>query len=101
MLHILSLVSGLAGSIQRSRLRERVALTHARSEGQVLGRFRDSPIAAVIVDDAGRRYCYAGVMPSKASGQYELEKLAPEEWIVSPGLVYRREIIIAGSEGLH
>lgn len=71
------------------RRRDRFILTRVHNDGPTLGCFCDLPISSLVVDEAGHCYRFVGIMPRRASGAYELDKLAPEEWIVSPGLIYR------------
>ncbi len=78
------------GPVWRRR-RDRFILTGVHHDGPSLGRFCDAPISALVVDEGGHVYRYVGIMPCKASGAYELDKLAPEEWIVPPGLIYLRQ----------
>jgi hypothetical protein len=65
-------------------------------DGTVIGAFQGRPIPAVVIDSGGRRYEFAGLMPRNGTGEYDLSALARDEWIVEPGLIYRR--IDDGSE---
>jgi len=64
-------------------------LVEPHADGPVVGYYGGRPIPAAVVDYFGRRYSYAGVAPRRRSGQYDVEALAPGEWIIEPGLVYR------------
>ncbi|MFO1057752.1 MAG: hypothetical protein U1E53_12395 [Dongiaceae bacterium] len=64
-------------------------LDEPQPEGPVIGSYAGAAIAATVVDLKGRRYRFAGVMPRRAEGCYDLGALAEGEWIVEPGLIYR------------
>jgi hypothetical protein len=66
-------------------------LIDPRPAGPALGAFQGQPIAAAVIDRDARRYVFAGIMPRTRSGQYDLAVLRPGEWIVEPGLIYRRD----------
>ncbi|HUL07916.1 MAG TPA: hypothetical protein VLV76_16470 [Candidatus Acidoferrum sp.] len=64
-------------------------LVEPRADGPLVGYLAGNPIRAAVIDHWGRRYSYAGVAPRRRSGQYDVEALGPDEWIIEPGLVYR------------
>src|SRR5689334_2587458 len=66
-------------------------LIDPRPAGPALGAFQGQPIAAAVIDRDARHYVFAGIMPRTRSGQYDLAALRPGEWIVEPGLIYRRD----------
>ena len=55
-----------------------------------MGFYADQEIPELIVDEFGRRFVYAGVAPRKFNGVFDVDALATGEFIVRPGLVYRR-----------
>ena len=67
---------------------KRVLHKDLRAEGSVVGYIGDQPIPEAVVDEAGRRYSFAGVAPRRADGSYDAKSLREGEWIVEPGLVY-------------
>lgn len=69
---------------------ERYRLIEPRPDGPVLGFYGGRPIAAAVVDYFGRRYVYAGVAAHDRLGRLDACRLRPGEWLVEPGLVYRR-----------
>ena len=75
--------------LSTSRPVEYFILVEPHADGPVVGYYAGRPISAAVVDYSGRRYSYAGVAPRRRSGQYDVEALAPGEWIIEPGLVYR------------
>ena len=64
-------------------------LVEPRPDGALLGYYAGRPIPEAVIDHFGRRYSYVGVASRRHSGQYDVEALAPGEWIIEPGLVYR------------
>jgi hypothetical protein len=54
----------------------------------VVGYIDDQPIPEAVVDNAGRRYSFAGIAPRRPDGSYDIRSLHRGEWIVEPGLVY-------------
>ncbi|WP_151115182.1 hypothetical protein [Hypericibacter adhaerens] len=60
-----------------------------RPDGPIIGFFKETPIAAAVLDYFGRRFTYDGVAPHRRDGSYDVKALRPGEWIVEPGLVYR------------
>jgi hypothetical protein len=69
-----------------------LVLIGPQADGPVLGFYAGHPIAAAVVDDSGRRYVYAGVVPRRHTGRYDFTALGPDEWVVDPGLIYARAI---------
>jgi hypothetical protein len=69
---------------------EYFTLIEPRADGPVLGFFGDDPIPSAVVDCFGHRYVYSGLAPRLQNGRYNVIRLSPGEWIVEPGLVYRR-----------
>lgn len=63
-------------------------LANVSAHGPVVGHLAGAPIRDAVVDEDGRRYRFAGVMPRRATGRYAVEALRPGEWIVEPGLIY-------------
>jgi len=63
----------------------------ARPVGQSIGYYANNEISSLIVDDLGQRYTYVGVAPRKWNGRFDVDALRPCEFILLPGLVYRRE----------
>lgn len=59
------------------------------ADGAVVGYFADVPIFETLMDTAGERYHYVGLVPRLFDGRYDVGSLAPGEWIVEPGLIYR------------
>jgi len=70
---------------------EYLILTDPKADGPVIGTYDGHPIAAAVRDCFGRRFTYAGVATRLSSGRYDVTALAPGEWFVQPGLVYRIE----------
>ena len=58
------------------------------SEGQPIGYLGGQPIPGTVVDTQGQHYCYAGLAPRRSDGEIDIAALRPDEWIVSPGLIY-------------
>lgn len=57
--------------------------------GVVAGYLAGRPILATVRDSAGTCYGYVGLAARLPDGRYDIESLAPDEWIVEPGLIYR------------
>lgn len=57
--------------------------------GRSVGTYAGQDIPETIVDEFGRHFAYVGVAPRKWNGHYDGNALAPGEFIVPPGLVYR------------
>lgn len=66
-------------------------LMEPRPDGPVVGYLDGRPIPTAVIDCWGRHYSYAGVASRRRSGQYDVDSLAPGEWIMDPGLVYRQD----------
>ena len=64
-------------------------LVEPRPDGPLVGYYAGRPIPEAVIDYFGRRYGYVGVASRRRGGQYNVEALAPGEWIIEPGLVYR------------
>jgi hypothetical protein len=58
------------------------------SEGPIIGYLNEQPVPSTVVDRAGHTYRYAGLIPRRPDGGFEVRSLQPGEWIVKPGLVY-------------
>lgn len=58
----------------------------------VIGYLGDRPIFSKVVDSSGTRYRYVGLASRLPGGRYDVQSLAPGEWIVEPGLVYSSEL---------
>jgi len=65
-------------------------LSDIRDEGPILGYYAGRAIPAAVIDESGRRYLYAGIAPRRFDGRPDVEALRRGEWLVQPGLVYRR-----------
>jgi hypothetical protein len=59
-----------------------------QADGPVIGFYAGQPIAASVVDCFGRRFAYRGAASRRRDGRYDCKALAPDEWLVEPGLVY-------------
>ena len=68
-------------------------MVEPRPSGPTIGYLAETPIAETVIDRFGRHFLFAGVTPHKPNDQYDAELLAPGEFIVSPGLIYRLEKI--------
>ena len=64
-------------------------LQDPRADGPSLGSYAGHPIPAMVVDEYGTRYAYAGVAPRLRDGRYDVDAVGKDEWLVEPGLVYR------------
>lgn len=60
-----------------------------RPSGPVIAYFDGSPIAESVVDAAGRRYVFAGIVPRGRDGAADPAALRPGEFVATPGLIYR------------
>lgn len=58
--------------------------------GQCMGSYAGHVIREAVVD-GGQRYIYAGIAPRCQDGSIDVDALAPGEFIVPPGLIYRLE----------
>jgi hypothetical protein len=70
-------------------------LVGPQPDGPIIGSYAGSAIPDAVVDLDGRRYRFAGVMPRRPGGAYDVAALAEGEWIVEPGLIDRWEGIDA------
>jgi len=61
--------------------------------GRSIGVYANKRISEVIIDPLGQRYVYAGIVPRQWDGKFDLDALKAGEFIVQPGLIYRREQI--------
>ena len=80
----------LAGHVDPKPI-EYFIVHEARPVGPSMGRYADKEIPSSIIDALGRRYAYAGVAPRKWNGQFDVDALRAGEFILLPGLIYRRE----------
>jgi hypothetical protein len=71
-------------------------LVEPRADGPVIGTYNDQPIPAAVRDAFGRRYTYVGAASRLRDGRFDVKTLAPGEWFVRPGLVYRFEASESG-----
>ncbi|RWE84386.1 MAG: hypothetical protein EOS81_30890 [Mesorhizobium sp.] len=55
------------------------------AETCICGYIAGLPIFETVVDSSGERYCYVGLVPRLSDGRYDVNSLAPGEWIVEPG----------------
>jgi hypothetical protein len=70
---------------------EYYVLAHVEPHGPVLGYLDGKAVWAWVRDQWDRAYRYVGLVPRRADGSFNLGLLAPEEWIVEPGLIYALE----------
>jgi hypothetical protein len=70
---------------------EYLILTDPKPDGPIVGYYGGCPIAAAVVDYFGRRYVYAGIASRRRNGQYDIDALGHGDWLVEPGLIYRRD----------
>jgi hypothetical protein len=61
------------------------------SDGPIIGHLAGQPIRETVTDASGALYRYVGVARRDPCGRLDVETLRQGEWIVHPGLVYRRE----------
>ena len=66
-------------------------LVEPRADGPVIGTYDDHPIPTAVRDAFGQRYTYVGVASRLRDGRFDVKSLAPGEWFVPSGLVYRME----------
>lgn len=59
-------------------------------KGPVIGQYENRPIYEYLVYSDGRVIEFAHVARAERDGQFRLSKLADDECLVSPGLVYRQ-----------
>ncbi|HWA42210.1 MAG TPA: hypothetical protein VHA10_03300 [Hypericibacter adhaerens] len=60
-------------------------------DGPVIGFYGEQPIAAAILDHAGRRLVFHGIAPLRRDGGYDVTLLRAGEFVIEPGFVYRLE----------
>ena len=65
-------------------------LNGATPSGLTIGKLGDSAISEFVTDQFGHRYRYVGLASRTWSGEINVEALRPGEFILPPGLVYRR-----------
>jgi hypothetical protein len=65
-------------------------LHNVKPIGPSMGFYADREIPESVLDELGRRFVYARVAPRKWNGVFDVEALAAGEFIVPPGLIYRR-----------
>ena len=73
---------------ERNRYADLRVVVEPQADGPVIGFYAGQPIAASVVDCFGRHFVYRGAASRRRDGQYDFKVLAPEEWLVEPGLVY-------------
>jgi hypothetical protein len=61
-----------------------------RSNGKLLGTFGGCDISEFVLDQFGHRYEYVGLASRRWNGNFDGEVLRAGEFIVEPGLVYKR-----------
>jgi hypothetical protein len=66
-------------------------LVEPHPDGPILGSYAGHPIAEGMIDGYGARYTFVGIAPRLRGGSYDSEALLPGEWLVEPGLVYRKK----------
>jgi hypothetical protein len=64
-------------------------LHEVKPVGPILGFLADREIFEAVVDQFGRMFRFAGVVSRKANGDIDENTLAPGEFILRPGLIYR------------
>jgi hypothetical protein len=57
-------------------------------DGPIGGFLDGHPISAAVIDKVGHRYSFAGVLPRRPDGNYDVGTLRKGEWVVDPGLIY-------------
>ena len=70
---------------------EYYVLPHVSTAGPILGYLAGRPILACVQDQFGKRYRFAGLVPRRPDGTFNVKMLQPGEWIVEPGFVYASE----------
>jgi hypothetical protein len=70
---------------------ENYLLSDTHADGPMLGYCAGQPIWEAVVDGFGRRYVYAGVAVYRRDGGVDLAALGRGEWLLKPGLIYRRD----------
>lgn len=67
------------------------SLVHgAKPAGRTIGEFAGQKITEAVCDDFGHVLTYAGVAPRRLDGEFDIDALRPGEFIVKPGLIYKR-----------
>ncbi len=59
--------------------------------GRCMGRYAGREIREAVIDAKGMGYIYAGIAPRCLDERIHADALAPGEFIVPPGLIYRIE----------
>jgi hypothetical protein len=80
----------MRGTIVLDRPIEYSILHNVKPIGPSVGFYADREIPESVVDEFGQRFVYAGVAPRKCNGVFDVDALATGEFIVRPGLIYRR-----------
>lgn len=80
----------MRGTIVQDRPIEYSMLHDVKPIGPSMGFYAGREIPESVVDQFGRRFVYAGVAPRKWNGVFDVDALAAGEFIVRPGLIYRR-----------
>ncbi len=78
-------------SSPRGRLIEYFMLHDAKPAGQSVGIYANREISESVVDDFGQRYVFAGIAPRRWNGDFDVDALRTGEFILKPGIIYRRE----------
>ena len=60
--------------------------------GKCIGSFRGQPIHEFVKDQFGREYEYVGAAPRMYDGAFDPAALREGEFILPPGLIYRRQV---------
>jgi hypothetical protein len=76
---------------RRERPIEYSILQGAEPAGPIIGNYADKGFAEFVRDEYGRLFVYAGLAPRRRDGRFNDEALKPGEFIVLPGLIYRRK----------
>jgi hypothetical protein len=62
----------------------------AKPAGRSIGQYAGQAIPEAIRDDFGNTLTFAGVAPRRLDGEFDVDALQPGEFIVKPGLIYKR-----------
>lgn len=78
-------------ALTQGRSIEFCILHNVKPIGRRIGFYADREISESVIDELGRRFDYAGVAIRKPNGQLDGDALKTGEFIVRPGLIYRRQ----------
>ena len=77
--------------IQKDKPTDYYLIVDPRPDGEIIGVIADVPISGSVRDYFGHSYDYVGAAPRRTNGQLDVDALKPGEFILQPGLIYRRE----------